>query len=332
MQNDRKVFVTDTNWRTAYYTCRALARNRIKVIGVKSIDSVYDESRYYSDILTVSPEDGLSKKMIKRVEKVAAKGDLLIPISTNTIKLIAQNRSYIDSKLIVPPISTNQLKLAADKYESIQFMQKIGINIPLTYLPESEADAEKIISRIGFPAVIKIREEGNISPQYRYGIAYNKDQSKKIYRQLSSVQQYPLVQKYISGIGMGVSILCDNGKVLAIFSHQRLREQMVTGGPSTYCSSIDSQDLEDIANCFALNSRWNGIAMLEFKYNPVENAYYFMEINPRFWGSMILAIKCGVDFPNLYCKWATGEIDKNSVIRKSKNLKLKHIKNDINAR
>ena len=40
--------------------------------------------------------------------------------------------------------------------------------------------------------------------------------------------------------------------------------------------------------------------MVEWKYNPNINDYVLMEINPRFWGSLELAVRSGVDFPYLY--------------------------------
>jgi predicted ATP-grasp superfamily ATP-dependent carboligase len=43
---------------------------------------------------------------------------------------------------------------------------------------------------------------------------------------------------------------------------------------------------------------WNGVAMFEFKYT-TDSIYYLMEINPRLWGSLQLAIDSGVDFPKL---------------------------------
>ena len=55
---------------------------------------------------------------------------------------------------------------------------------------------------------------------------------------------------------------------------------------------------------------WYGIAMVEFKIDPRDNRPKLMEINPRFWGSLNLAVASGVDFPYLLCKMAMdGDID-----------------------
>ena len=44
--------------------------------------------------------------------------------------------------------------------------------------------------------------------------------------------------------------------------------------------------------------------MLEFKFHA--NKYYLIEINPKFWGSLDLAIASNVDFPNKLVSYANG--------------------------
>ena len=43
---------------------------------------------------------------------------------------------------------------------------------------------------------------------------------------------------------------------------------------------------------------WTGVAMVEFRRAPTGPAF-LMEMNPRLWGSLQLAIDAGVDFPSL---------------------------------
>ena len=51
---------------------------------------------------------------------------------------------------------------------------------------------------------------------------------------------------------------------------------------------------------------WEGVAMVECKHDPLTDRYYVMEINPRFWGSLQLAVDAGVDFPRLLVECALG--------------------------
>jgi predicted ATP-grasp superfamily ATP-dependent carboligase len=49
-----------------------------------------------------------------------------------------------------------------------------------------------------------------------------------------------------------------------------------------------------------------GVAMTEYKVDVRTGTPVLMEINPRFWGSLQLAIYAGVNFPVLYHKAALG--------------------------
>jgi predicted ATP-grasp superfamily ATP-dependent carboligase len=42
---------------------------------------------------------------------------------------------------------------------------------------------------------------------------------------------------------------------------------------------------------------WHGVAMVEFKQDAANGTYYLMEVNPKFWGSLDLALAAGADFP-----------------------------------
>jgi protein-tyrosine-phosphatase len=45
--------------------------------------------------------------------------------------------------------------------------------------------------------------------------------------------------------------------------------------------------------------QWNGVAMVEFKLDPLSRKFCLMEINGRFWGSLPLAVAAGADFPSM---------------------------------
>src|ERR1700676_4914083 len=47
--------------------------------------------------------------------------------------------------------------------------------------------------------------------------------------------------------------------------------------------------------------------MVEFKLDPRDGVPKLMEINPRFWGSIALAICAGADFPTMAVDLATGQ-------------------------
>ena len=99
-------------------------------------------------------------------------------------------------------------------------------------------------------------------------------------------------------------MLAQDGRVLASLAHRRVREYPVSGGPSTICVSVVDERLSGYAAAVIHELGWTGVAMVEFKK---DDDYLLMEVNPRFWGSMPLATRAGVNFPHLLCRLAMGE-------------------------
>ena len=86
------------------------------------------------------------------------------------------------------------------------------------------------------------------------------------------------------------------------FSHRRLLERPPWGGVSVLSESaaIDPVLVEPARRLLG-HAGWSGLAMVEYRV-AADGTPWLMEVNGRPWGSMQLAIDCGVDFPwLLYC-------------------------------
>jgi hypothetical protein len=59
---------------------------------------------------------------------------------------------------------------------------------------------------------------------------------------------------------------------------------------------------------------WEGVAMMEYRWNPSTDQFFFLEMNGRFWGSLHLALFAGVDFPTLLLDVFQGN-PQSSVVR-----------------
>lgn len=104
-----------------------------------------------------------------------------------------------------------------------------------------------------------------------------------------------------------LNALLDHGKPLAAFTHRELREYPPTGGSATVAESIPQNEVTRMGLEILQRIRWHEPAQVEFKKDTRNGSYKLMEINPRFWASIELAIACGVDFPLLTIKLARGE-------------------------
>jgi len=134
------------------------------------------------------------------------------------------------------------------------------------------------------------------------------DQLASAYASVHAVFPDPLVQERIpaEGDAHGVSCLFNAaGRLRAVFVHRRLREYPLSGGPSTLRESVDRPDLVALSARLLESLGWTGFAMVEWKTDPRDGVARVLEVNPRFVGSLELAVQSGVDFPWLLHQVAT---------------------------
>ena len=303
-----KVLVTDGANRVALAVVRALGRAGAQVAVVEQERFAQKtpasfRSKYVSrhDVLPTLGDDG---EFLAALAERASGFDIVLPVSTNVALACAAGRERIPARLPIPPLGA--LRRANDKSAALAVARKVGVPIPVTYAPEDDEELEGVLERLRFPAVVKLRDDAGtvLQPGQRYAVGRTAEDVRRAYRTLHALKPFPLIQEKVEGPGYGVGVLADQGKVLAAFAHRRIREYPVTGGPSTICVSVVDDRLTGYAASVLGELGWTGIAMVEFKK---DDDYRLMEINPRFWGSMPLATRAGVNFPDLLCRRAMGE-------------------------
>ena len=305
-----RVFVTDGHWRKSLAAVRSLGRSGIAVTAgesswiATSLFSKYCARRVVYPSVHRHPEAFLTfiRQELKNIDY-----DLVMPVEEETLLLLAQHREEFApvARLPIPPHNT--LSMVRDKGWLLQHASQAGIPIPRTFWIKDIDDLGAVKDTIPPPWVIKPRVSSG-----SFGIAYVEQEGDlaAAYHKVHSQFPLPLIQERIppEGEGFGFSALLDKGgHVKASFSHRRLREYPMTGGPSTLRESVHHPQIEELGIKLLRSLEWYGVAMVEFKVDPRDNQPKLMELNPRFWGSLALAIHAGVDFPYLLYKMAMGE-------------------------
>jgi predicted ATP-grasp superfamily ATP-dependent carboligase len=305
-----RVFVTDGHWRKTLAVVRSLGKRGLAVtVGESSrvataLFSKYCSRRVVYPSVRRHPEAFLA---FLRQELEEGRYDLVIPMEEETLLLLAQHREEFAPVARFPMPPYQAIARARDKGWLLRHASQQGIPIPRTSWVEDVTDLDAIKDSISPPWVIKPRVSSG-----SYGIAYVErgEDLPEAYRKVHNRFPFPLIQERIppEGEAFGVSALLDHGNhVKASFVHRRLREYPITGGPSTLRESISHPRIEELGIRLLQSLDWYGVAMVEFKVDPRDNQPKLMELNPRFWGSLALAINAGVDFPYLLYRMARGE-------------------------
>jgi len=291
-----KVLVTDGNYKHSLAAVRALAQEGVEVhVSAESQRSLAGYSKYARLRLTY-PDPRMGQKFIRAVEELDRKYeyDVILPIGSDTWNQFVVCDSDIRKKVPLPP--REAYATASNKFATMLYAEKIGIPTPKTLLRYD--DIASFARRAGLPIVIK--------PSFGSGgvrFIYLADQLVRDYgRELRDYWGAEVVQEYIPGDGYGFFALLNKGAVVARFMHRRLREFPITGGPSTAAESIYDPTLNEFGERILRGLNWHGIAMVEFKRDLRTGQFKLLEINPKFWGSLDLAIAAGVNFPYLACE------------------------------
>lgn len=308
-----KVIITYGWCRVSYVILRSLARRGIKVwVGDDSKIAMSKYSRYCRGSFIypsyyVDPE-GFVRRVIDIINR--KKAEVFLPVYEEVFAT-AKYRDIFPRGVKIPITTYENLTKVHDRGALTKIAKDCNIPIPLTFEVKDIKELPELVKAIKYPTVIKLKKSSGAK-----GIFYamTKGELISIFRDLVSKfelspQEYPIIQDFVIGSGYGVSMLFNNGKLRAKFTHKRLREKLVTGGTSTVRISTKNSKLEEYAEKILTHLNWHGVAMVEFKYNEETGEVWLLEINPRFWGSLSLPVCSGVDFPYLTYRLAVeGEV------------------------
>jgi predicted ATP-grasp superfamily ATP-dependent carboligase len=318
-----RVLVTDGHWRKTLAVVRSLGRKGVHVaVGERTFLNTSFFSKYCSRrVVYPSPRrypDQFIEFILEEIKKNHY--DCLFPMEEETLLLLAKHQSEVSKYTCLLSPDADKIEFVRDKGKLSQFAEDRGIPVPKTWyspvtptLRSSETNfTEQALpydfSSIPLPVVIKPRISSG-----SFGIAYvkRKEDLMPFYQKVHGRYPFPLIQEWVpDGAGIyGLSALLDEASnVKAAFVHKKLRMYPVQGGPSTLREGVEHPQVMELGLSLLKSLNWTGVGMVEFKVDPRDGIPKLMEVNPRFWGSLELAIVSGVDFPYLMLKMARGEI------------------------
>ena len=302
-QATAKVLVLGDDIRSFLTVIRSLGRRGLSVhIGWHPPDSPALSSRYVSKVHFIPPfsldDDAWKNKLISIMQN--ERFDLVIPCNDQSLIPIQKHRKELERHGSIYLLDDRVFDVVNDKRKTAQLAQSLDISFPGEVLVSGIGQVDQVLESFNFPLILK--------PVSSFGI--ENLVSKRFVRKVHNREQLiytlttmltegtVLVQACFDGVGVGIELLADHGKMLVTFEHLRVHEPH-TGGGSSYRKSVPlDQRLLKAASDLMARLEYTGVAMVEFRVDFRTGRWVLLEINGRFWGSLPLAVAAGADFPH----------------------------------
>ncbi len=305
-----RIVVTDGESRAALATVRTLgAKGHTLHVVATQARSLAGASRHTAAEHVLCDPGSEPARWAAALERLAAdlNADALFPISE--ISLGSLYASDVPARCSVICPDRSAYELATDKHALLGRGAALGIDVPRGVLIEDPTQLSKLPSGFEYPVVLKPRRSRWLAQgRWETGEARIVHGPGDLQPRCGATAPGAwLLQEYVHGHGEAIFLLASGGRPLVQFAHRRLREKPPTGGVSVLRQSIepDAQLLEG-SRRLVEDLDWTGVAMIEFRRAPDGRAF-LMEMNPRLWGSVQLAIDAGVDFPTLLATLHCGD-------------------------
>lgn len=263
-------------------------------------------------------------KYIESLKIIVKENNINAIISLNDLELpiLSANKNELEAlgaKVIVA--DSRAIDISFDKWETVRFLESIGLKSPKTFLTLSTAKTALELGELSFPLVIKPRW-GSAS----IGIDFPEDmqelelafklQTLRLKRTIlakaseDKAETAILIQEKIPGKEYGIDVLNDfKGNYVGTFVREKI---LMRSGETDKAISIIDKRFEEVGRIIGENLKHIGNLDCDvFEYN---GDLYVLELNPRFGGGYPFSHEAGVNIPAIYLEWLKGETDVSHLI------------------
>lgn len=284
---------------------RELGEHGVPVYGIgKTPQAVGLYSRYLRKGYIHAARDDRLLALMREIARVEG-ARFVMTISEGDIRFLNRHRDALpELRLLIPERAA--IEFVIDKARVYSLATQLGLQVPRMV---RIGDAGTVTGEHGvrYPVVLKWADPARITgalrehrlPLLKCEYCHSREELDAALARYHCIGEYPLVQDYCPGYGLGHMILMYEGEPVLRFQHRRVHEWPPEGGYSTLCESMPADAHADLMHRsvqLLRAIRWQGPAMVEYRYDPQTRNAVLMEINGRFWGSLPLAYHAGARF------------------------------------
>ncbi|OQY92649.1 MAG: hypothetical protein B6D37_13520 [Sphingobacteriales bacterium UTBCD1] len=253
-------------------------------------------SKHFYHYENENENEGRLSEILNAIKKL--KPDIVLPVSANIIGLLSANHEMISEftdLALLPQIKA--LEIASNKWLLAEWLKENQIPAPPTILFRPGNDFEKLISEISFPALLKpvVGTSGK-------GIIQFENAGSLISYCTKNIQPVKfIIQSFINGYDIDCSALCREGEIIAFTIQKTFKEGPDRFGVASGIEFLYNEGVYTTAKELLGKLNWSGVVHIDMRYDENDRQVKIIEMNPRYWGSLVGSLCAGVNFPYLAC-------------------------------
>lgn len=302
-RNSGKVLVLGHDTRSFLSVVRSLGRHGLEVhVAWCPPESAAACSRYIAShhrLATPAPlsSERWQTELAELLER--ERFDLVLPTSDPTLIPLQLRRRRFEALARIALPNERTFDIAFDKIETHRLAASLGVPVPRSVIVRAMEELDRALAQFEYPVIVKPQRSylpDDLEERGYVRRAWSPEEARAAAEALF-LRGDVLIQENVNGIGHGYELLADRGEIVMRFQHERVHEPPNGGWSSYRRSTRVSPGFEVAARRLVEAMDYTGVAMVEFKREPLSGRWALMEINARFWGSLPLALAAGADFP-----------------------------------
>jgi D-aspartate ligase len=230
--------------------------------------------------------------------------EIIMACSDPGIRFLSEHRRELESLAAVAGTPSGEsLDATVDKANFAQLVSRAKLPHPDTVALEA---GEPLPQRLPcFPALLKpARGSGG-------ALIARLEEPGALERLMNTgalESQRWILQSYIYGRDIDCSVVCRQGQVLAYTIQSSVHLPATSFAPVGAVEFVNDAETLSLAEKLVAELQWTGIAHIDMLRSHRDGRLYLIEMNGRYWASMLGSFRAGVNFPELACLDALGKV------------------------
>ncbi len=260
-------------------------------------------SKYVSKYHNYNDTEG-NEKRVKFLEELLQREeiDVLMPVDEPTVRWVSAHRSHFEKYTALPPLpETETFDKAVNKWKLAEWALKEQLPCPVTLLYENNSSFEAKVSELQFPVLIKpIQGSGGV------GIAFFENKTRLMQGLRDRKEDGYIIQAYLKGYDIDCSVLAQEGVILGYTIQKKCSDSKEGFAPAGNIDFVQQPEVFELVSKAVKKLNWSGIVHFDLRYDEECDEIKIIEMNCRFWASILASLRAGVNFPYIACRAALG--------------------------